>query len=776
MRNVSSPSKHQYVPGVPSDNILDLRKQAPIEPAIVEKAEKRGWPRRKKDESAPLKSASFFQEPASARMQEEIADMPSEETLRYVPSPTIDNLLKEKTEEHRRDDERAFDPIVEQNLPQSVPPQQEKSIHIRGTFLIPVYRFALAAVLVILPIAGLGFYYDAMGTKTRVLGASEQAVSALEEGGQAAVELNAQAAQQQFASAAAGFLEAEQEMRRFEYLTTFIPMKEAKSGSALVATGKHLATAAELLTASMAPLAEDQEPRVLYGVLQDFDKNLETVQQELDYASEEVMKVDLDAVPEAYRQRVDLMQTAVPQLSDYVDRFASMNAILLGMLGFDHDKRYLVIFQNSAELRPTGGFIGSFALMRVHDGVMEELEVPGGGSYDVSGQSLARVVPPAPLLLANDKWQFQDANYFPDFQKSAEKIRWFYQQSGGPSTDGVMALDPYVLSKLLEIIGPVDMTEEYGVTVDKDNVVDVLMEDIESKKDTTEPKKIIADLAPKLLEQIFSSPDIDHVALLSALDQLLSEKHLLLSFDDETLQENVEALGWGGRQLQPSGDYLMIVDTNITGGKTDLVMEELADLRVRIEEDGTVTNTLTVTRTHKGDPSNPFSGVMNKDFMRIYVPKGSTFVSAGGFDSLDPRLFYYPQEGLEEDADWASYYQEGFVNAETGMQIGQEGEYTVFGNWVLTEAGQSSQVSVTYTLPWKIAAEGFLNKTAPYSLLLQKQPGTSTRVVTVSVALPDNMEAVWSTPQKETNALASPLTWTQNLSKDAFLGVVLKKQ
>ena len=155
MRNVSSPSKHQYVPGVPSDNILDLRKQAPAEPAIIEKAEKRGWPRRKRHDEAPLKSAPFFQEPAEALAQEEIADMPSEETFRYVPSPTIDDLLKEKTEEHRRDDERAFDPIVEQNLPQSAPSQQKRSIRIRGTFLIPVYRFALVAVLVILPIAGL---------------------------------------------------------------------------------------------------------------------------------------------------------------------------------------------------------------------------------------------------------------------------------------------------------------------------------------------------------------------------------------------------------------------------------------------------------------------------------------------------------------------------------------------------------------------------------------------------------------------------------------------
>lgn len=777
MPKVSFTPPSKRADGVPTENILDLRKKKVQEEAAhFEKPAKRPWARRKKQEETLAPVENFFSQTQAPEPPEEIAAMPNAyEQLSYEPTHSIEDLLQQKTAERREENAKAFEPILETHeVPE--PPVVKRRIRIRGRLLIPVYRFTLVAALVILPIAGIGMYYDAVGTKTRVLGASEEAVDALEEGGRAVSELNAQAAQQQFASAAASFMEAEQEIRRFEYLTTFIPIKEAKSAESLVSTGKHLARAAELLTASIAPLSENQNGRVLYDVLQDFNGNFEEVQKELSAASDDVAQVDLEAVPEAYVDRIAMMQSAVPRISDYLDRFSKMNTILLGLLGFDQDKRYLLVFQNSAELRPTGGFIGSFALMRVRDGVMEELEVPGGGAYDVSGQSLARIIPPAPLLLANDKWQFQDANYFPDFKQSAEKIRWFYQQSGGPSTDGVLAIDPFVLSKLLEIIGPVDMTAEYSVVIDKDNVVDVLLEDIESKKTTDEPKRIISDLAPKLMEQIFSSPDVDHLALLTALDQLLSEKHLLLAFDDEKLQQNVEALGWGGRMLETPVDYLMMVDTNITGGKTDLSIEQLADLQVSIEEDGSVTNTLTITRTHKGDPAGAFTGVVNKDFMRIYVPKGSTFLSASGFDDLDPRLFYYPQEGLEEDADWKSYYREASIDAGTGMHIGQEGEYTVFGNWVLTEAGQSSQVSVTYTLPWKIAAQGWIKKLGTYSLLIQKQPGTLTRVANVEVTLPSNLEPLWATPYKTSDVLSSPLTWTQTLYKDVFMGVVLKKR
>jgi len=85
--------------------------------------------------------------------------------------------------------------------------------------------------------------------------------------------------------------------------------------------------------------------------------------------------------------------------------------------------------------------------------------VPGGGTYDVQGQLLARVLPPGPLQLIADRWEFQDSNWALDFVAAANKIRYFWSKSGGPTMDGIITVNASFVEKLLELTGPVEVPE-----------------------------------------------------------------------------------------------------------------------------------------------------------------------------------------------------------------------------------------------------------------------------------------------------------------------------
>src|SRR3989339_468312 len=90
-------------------------------------------------------------------------------------------------------------------------------------------------------------------------------------------------------------------------------------------------------------------------------------------------------------------------------------------------------------------------------GEIERINLPGDGSYNLQGALQLRVEAPKPLSLLNARWEFQDTNWFPDFKASAQKLLEFHASAGGPTVDGVIAVNARFVADLLNILGPVEM-------------------------------------------------------------------------------------------------------------------------------------------------------------------------------------------------------------------------------------------------------------------------------------------------------------------------------
>ena len=176
----------------------------------------------------------------------------------------------------------------------------------------------------------------------------------------------------------------------------------------------------------------------------------------------------------------------------------------------------------------------------------------------------------------------------------------------------------------------------------------------------------------------------------------------------------------------PDGDYLAVVHTNINGYKTDRVVKEEISHSAEILADGSVVDTVVITRTHSGSPDRRYDALyekVNADYLRVYVPKGSRLLEAAGYtpETVVPPLNYAEANfALDQNVQ---DIENSITVHESGTHVFEESGKTVFGNWVYVSPGESVTVRYVYELPWKIGPGG----KKEYTMHAQKQPGTSAK-------------------------------------------------
>jgi hypothetical protein len=664
-----------------------------------------------------------------------------------------------------------------------------------------VLLFFLLLLLLVLPFK-LFTYYNMNSSQERIV---ERGFSALEKFVLASDDIsnfNLASAQQNFFQAGQNFIALEQELENFDELLVFLTslssndkIRLASESRNMVSIGYHLSSAGDNLSLALdALLASFSNSENLDDNLSDFYFYTEKLENDFREANKILQGIRTSTVPSDYRDDFDQLKKVFNALELNIASLSSSFSSIRTLLGVDIDKRYLLVFQNNAEMRGSGGFIGSYALLDIRKGEISNIEAPLGGSYDTEGGLRVLVESPKALHLLSPVWSFWDANWWPDWKMSARNLMWFYEKSDGPSVDGVIALSPDVLVDVLKITGDIDLRDKYGVIIGADNAWEALQEivevigqpelyedknlrtdildrldernDLASSSDENkelfsrnEPKQIIGDLMRAILDEF--SLNLSKESLLEGLRVLegnLSRKNILLYFDDNELQGEVEGRSWGGRIKESPFDYLMVVDTNIGGGKTDRFIESNFSLDVEIDENGDIVNRLRIEKKHQGLRGEIFSGVRNVNWLRIYVPEGSTLISAKGFSRPDQgyfkesKEFYVKNEILEETENKAK------IDLGSGTNIYQESGKTVFANWSMVDPGEKIIIEIDYKLPFNIFSEDETRKnhwlssilpeykTETYSLLWQKQPGSGDSSFELNFQNNSKLDVFWSYP------------------------------
>ena len=295
--------------------------------------------------------------------------------------------------------------------------------------------FVILCLMFVLPFESV-FIYSATDKKGIVLGEATTAIDSLKSGGSAVLGNDLIKANYHFLESLDNFKKANQELADINSFVINLLEKtnldggRVSSGKNLVNFGESVSRSAVYLNAALVSLAHVDEksemspvkvnettiegvnlPGDILSKIASVKGNILSASQELRIASNNSKNVNLNILEDSDTDKIVKINELFPVLISSLDNFYELLQGLEIILGKDQFKRYLLIFQNNYELRATGGFIGSFALMDVDNGVIKSVEMPGGGSYDLQGGLNRRISSPEPLYLISPLWQFHDANW-----------------------------------------------------------------------------------------------------------------------------------------------------------------------------------------------------------------------------------------------------------------------------------------------------------------------------------------------------------------------------
>ncbi|MBI1960894.1 MAG: DUF4012 domain-containing protein [Candidatus Liptonbacteria bacterium] len=390
----------------------------------------------------------------------------------------------------------------------------------------------------------------------------------------------------------------------------------------------------------------------------------------------------------------------------------------------------LVLFQNQSEIRPAGGFIGSFADVTVEKGAVGAIDV-----HDIYYPDYflkEKIIPPKPLQGMTTAYGARDANWFFDFPTSAKKVSQMLEASEVfherlVKFDAVVAINTDVLGSVLDLIGPVHLPD-YDTVLTKENFLAAIQTEVEAgpSKAAGKPKRILGDLMPVVMERLKGLGDTDKKTLLDAFARHLKKKDIMAYASDKRMQNVFAHYGADGGVYQLpkgyNGDYLAIVDANVAGGKTDAFMDQRVSVKSVIEPTGAVRNELTVERTHTGGGQKLWLYNMNnKNYLRAYVPPFMRLAETeGGMARTIVPMVNYIKQGYATDSDVAraDAAEEEFGKA-------------VFDTWQTIAPKKRGVVSFTY----EGAIRARIGDGVPYQFVFEKQSGVDGSIA-ISIEAP----------------------------------------
>jgi hypothetical protein len=444
------------------------------------------------------------------------------------------------------------------------------------------------------------------------------------------------------------------------------------------------------------------------------------------------------------------------------------------LLGQDAPRTYLVLVQNSDEIRATGGFISTVGRLTLSQGrvITQTFE----NSYAVDDFTKEYPDPPAPLFdyMASEQWVLRDANWSPDFPTTARDTIYLYQLTRPGQIDGVMGINLKTIQMLMPGLEPL-YVKGVAEPVSAENV-------IRSLREAWNPNLNAADAPKDMEEWIATRKQFANVFVRAAMDKVFSGKANWTRLGLDTLnairQRQVTLysagpesailgkLGWDGALRPRDGDYLMVVDSNIGYAKANPIVSEQVDYTVTLDLGGTGRAVVTVRYAHNGkqtgvictpivpyDASVTYEKMIHRcylDYLRLYVPQGSQLRAATA----------HPVPG--------NYLLSGKATDGKAESVIEQVPYAVFGQFFAVEYGKQLQTRFEYDLPRVVKA---VDGKQQYTLWLQKQSGTDAIPVKLTLELPAQAQVVSAIPHP-TARTRNALEFDLQLDSDQQVQVV----
>lgn len=391
--------------------------------------------------------------------------------------------------------------------------------------------------------------------------------------------------------------------------------------------------------------------------------------------------------------------------------------------------KYLVLFQNDNELRPTGGFLTAYSTIFIEDGKVTPES--SDDIYPLDAKLRSKIPIPEALgryLTTEKYWNLRDMNISPDFKVSMEQFLTNYVKVGDKNIDGIITVDTEVLKQLLETLGPVQVpgygtfSAEIDKRCDCPQVVYALSEIITRPTNyiKVDRKGILGPFMRAVLSKAYDAPSEKNGPLFQAMIAALQGRHIQVYYINESLQQAAEAINLAGRMKPPTNgeDFFAVINANLGGAKSNLFTNYDVVQQVEAPAEGKIKKTVEITykNTRRADNCNLEAGLLClnstlRDWTRIYIPQGSELIEATGF-TKDAKVYdelgFTVVDGffiLEPNgvAKIRLSYAVPYEQSDYRLQIWKQGGITDYGLTMEVTGGRDELLinkDTTYSTDW----------------------------------------------------------------------------
>lgn len=492
---------------------------------------------------------------------------------------------------------------------------------------------------------------------------------------------------------------------------------------------------------------ESGDPSDLYSKAQ---VDLSKASQKINYLRSKLNDESyLNGFPPLVKTKIDDLLVKLDFYSNLVEKARTASYILPKLTAVDGKKSYLVLLQNNLELRPTGGFIGSYGQFNFEKGRLVNIKVDD--IYNLDGGLKEIIEPPSEIKndLGQNRLFLRDSNFEPDFPTSARASQVFYRKEAGENVAGVFALDLTGSGKLLNAVGGLDLPD-YGEHVSGDNLFERAISHAEVNffPGSQAKKNYLTSLQNQLFNKIFYLSKQNWPRIIASLGESLEQKHLLIYLADPELFSYLAAENWSG--VMPRGvddeegekhDFLAIIESNMGANKVNFYIDRSLKLETVIGKEGQINHKLIVNYKNNS-PSDVFPAGTYKNRFKVYLPLGAKIT----------KSFFGESDITQEFTPFLDYGRSGFSTL------------------INLSPKEQKSLIIEYSLQKPLV---FKDNKSQYRLDVIKQAGTDRDRFDLKIVYPINLKVDTKTTVSSSNT--QEINFSTDLLKDRSFEILLSR-
>lgn len=295
--------------------------------------------------------------------------------------------------------------------------------------------------------------------------------------------------------------------------------------------------------------------------------------------------------------------------------------------------KYVIFFANNMELRPGGGFLGSFGIVEIGNYNIGDINVYD--IYDADGQLTVHLDPPKPIAeyLSVPHWFFRDSNFSPDFFTNYQKALFFLEKEMGMTNfSGGILLTTSAIENILGAFNDLYLPD-FKEYINAKNFYLKTQFYVEKKffPGSIQKKTFLSSIVRQIKNNLNT---VDPKKLFTQIKKSLDEKQITVYFEDQNFQSFFNSNFWSGRIIEPKcilsekciSDYAFPYDANLGANKANFFVNRFINMKIKIDSQGVIKNTISLQ--YKNDSPNSSTEVFPvgyyRNYFQILLPKNST--------------------------------------------------------------------------------------------------------------------------------------------------------